>query len=550
MKFSSISNFLVIENKKYLVIGNFEVAEFLIQPENLALFDDPKTAVICSLPLESEGKKTDIALQRLLSSSEKKIMWSAGIISTSCIRYSSLSWHTIHCTDCECTIEDVILETLNFGFQQIFISSIIDFHFTNQDKPVNSPAAKEIYGTIEKLKNGISVAFDGERMDPAHTGTSIVANELAKQISKHPFVNHFEIILPASMSVHWLDEGLPYQVSGSKKDRKNTFDVLFRPCQSWQSSWLTPEWSRFKIHIQWWLDFISFTIPIYGNGQQGLNRNVHSAISAFSVYEGTLFLSDSVQRTSELFLGAPAKNADVLPCTIETARKNLKKRKRKTIIVVGNSFLHKGRIFALQVFKEILLLDHEFEMIFIGGSPGFADSEILEKSFYKKNKELAKKVTILGKISTDELTTIMSGASILLAASTTEGFGLTPFEAAHYGVLPFTANIDAWGAYVQAPYWLNLDSATKSAKVVLEVFSSDEKKQLQINSFLEWPKLNTWESIADKAVFYFAQVLYREAQERQESRKDMNEVQSWIRSVIIRSPLLNKFTKRLLKLIK
>lgn len=463
--------------------------------------------VLSSLPVYgTEFNSTKI--QKLMMASNWSFNYPVGIISSSFIKAETVAWHLLSCSECNCSIEEIVSSILNSGLRQIFTSDVIEFR-SEPEKRINHPVMDEIISTLRVLQDGIKIAIDGERVDSNNTGTNRVAIELISELAKSEFISSLDILIPMGYSQERINLKSEIVKIGPLGKNLKKYDVLFRPYQTWEVSWLKNFWHKFEVHIQWWLDFISFETPEYAGGLKGLSKNLENAIWAFNHFDSTLFLSPSCMEKAKCLGDSFSSFNDVLPCTVALGNISNSGPKEKIILIVGNSFKHKGRVFALRVFEKIIEIDPEFKLVMIGGDPGFATSNEVEERLLLDNAFLKSRVVNLGKASDETLLEYYAKSMFLISPSTVEGFGLVPFEAAKYGVTPLTSKIDAWNDYLELEYWLDLYSVDNSACTVIELSQSIEKRDSQILKFVEWSTKYDWEFLSNKCILHFGRTLSR-----------------------------------------
>jgi glycosyltransferase involved in cell wall biosynthesis len=104
------------------------------------------------------------------------------------------------------------------------------------------------------------------------------------------------------------------------------------------------------------------------------------------------------------------------------------------ILVLGHSYFHKNRVFALRVAEE-LRRRHAWDggLVFAGGSPPDGSSVADEDAFLADHSELRARFVDLGRVTSEEQRWLYRHAEVVLYPTLYEGFGLIPFEAAAAG---------------------------------------------------------------------------------------------------------------------
>ena len=490
------------------------LATFEFSSQIISKLSDPRVQVISSVPVLIENSLELFTIQEILKYSDSIYSISSGIKSDSIIKIELLQRHLDFCSNCKCVLSDAIKSTLNLGFRQIYSASILSkcvdptFHLDSVHQ------FRRVSQMVKILRKKLNLAIDGERMSPRHTGSNTVAAELVHALQKNLFIKKIDILIPSSNTAEWNNSNHKTEIIRPGTNRITNYDCLFRPCQSWEPSWLNRYWKNFSIHIQWWLDFISFEIPEYAGGADGIKINLVEAERAFLNYEGTFFLSKSVSISRDQLELPRSLFEMVLPCTVNATeiRNNLDPRK-KLILQVGNSFLHKGRDYSLILFREILKIDPDYRLTFIGPDPKFASSLQIEQQILSNFPEIASKINILGAVNEDELTEAYLEAMFVVCPSSMEGFGLVPFEAALHGAVPVVPQIDAWNEFIEAAFWLDLFDPKSTAVEIVRIANDDILMNQQRNAFIAWSESNKWEEIANRAIYgVIATIAYKRLQ--------------------------------------
>ena len=521
-----VLNQFLYDTKTLFTFG--DLAEELLETREFAKFmETDQELILSALPLKPSKIQVS-SVKKLMRSSAWRFNYPIGLITSSIIKPQNIQLHFILCLNCKCSIAQIVNSTLNSGLRQMFVSEVIEI-YDAESEIFNHPVSQEIQKTLSVLENGLDIAIDGERYDPKNTGTNRVAVELVEQLQRSEFTKSVTILIPAGQNLESVEVDSNILQIGLNTSKLSRYDVLFRPYQSWETSWIFSNWDKFDVHSQWWLDFISFEIPEYAGGHTGITKNLHYARWAFENYESTLFLSPSCKKKIECLGDMSFLHNDVLPCTIVTSQIQVEENREKIILVVGNSFNHKGRILAIRVFEKLLTRDPDFKLVLIGGNPGFAYSNVLESEILEGNEILKSKVVDLGKVDDETLSQYYRKSMFLFAASTVEGFGLVPFEAANFGVVPLTSKIDAWEDYLKLDFWIDLYSIDANVEIILKLRDSTKDRDLQILKFMEWVEKNDWEYLSNRCLLHFAKTLVNSEKSNVWSRNRTIELKNLIK---------------------
>ena len=499
---------------RYIAVGDFDFQKFM----NSKIFQDIKknknNLIFSTLPIDPSIEKIKLPLlENVMSLETRSFHFPTNIVSPSIISLSSLKIHSYACTYCKCSLGEIITSVLSLGFRQMYLCDSLWIASAEQASVVlEHQIMSEISEALNVLNSGISIYFDGEMMDPTNTGTNSGALNLAYALNAHPLVKEFCIILPhlEYERLAQLQNGeISYVTKEDLQINSKCHNVLFRPNQSWRSSWLKDYWEQFDAHFQWWLDFISFDIPEYGGSQNGWLAIRAAAETSFRDFEGTFFLSESTKNKFDEFTSYNPTFSTILPCSLKLEFTHAKIKRNNQLIVLGNSFLHKGRVFAMELIKHLREINSDYRLILVGPNPSFANSEVLEEKILNNDPSLSQSITYLGKISDNEVKLFLESSSAVLCPSVVEGFGLVPFEAAIYGCVPFTSEIDFWSEKVSPLFWIDIDNLEKTAKDIDEVLQNAEKSHDQISAFTRVISEISFETQSNIAMHGFAITLAR-----------------------------------------
>lgn len=113
------------------------------------------------------------------------------------------------------------------------------------------------------------------------------------------------------------------------------------------------------------------------------------------------------------------------------------KKKKNQVVYVGNIKKHKGLKTLLEAHS---MISSQIDLVIVGEDKKFRNSD-------KKTIDLMNKIDNIiftGKISDDDLKSIISESKFLIQPSLYEGFGLAPLEALYLGTKPIISNIEVF----------------------------------------------------------------------------------------------------------
>jgi glycosyltransferase involved in cell wall biosynthesis len=103
------------------------------------------------------------------------------------------------------------------------------------------------------------------------------------------------------------------------------------------------------------------------------------------------------------------------------------------LLCLGVSYHHKNRMFALRMLAELHAGGWRGSLVLAGAQPPHGSSTPEEARFLIVHPELAEHVVNIGIFSEPEKVWLYRNAGLVLYPTVSEGFGLIPFEAAHFG---------------------------------------------------------------------------------------------------------------------
>lgn len=106
---------------------------------------------------------------------------------------------------------------------------------------------------------------------------------------------------------------------------------------------------------------------------------------------------------------------------------------RPFVLVLGTSFRHKNRLFAVRVVRELIERGWEGALVLAGRDVPFGSSLEDERRLLGADRRLRERVVVIDHVSESAKRGLYRDASLVLFPSLFEGFGLVPFEAAVFG---------------------------------------------------------------------------------------------------------------------
>jgi glycosyltransferase involved in cell wall biosynthesis len=148
---------------------------------------------------------------------------------------------------------------------------------------------------------------------------------------------------------------------------------------------------------------------------------------------------------------------------------------RPFIVQLGSDLRHKNRPFSIELLRELRALGWPGALVLAGPSVEFGSSRAAEDALLA-DPSLAAHVVRLAAVSDAERRWLYREAAAVAFPSTSEGFGLVPFEAAAAGTPPLVAHVSAMAELLPPELSLLVPwDARASAQRVLPALSDDRE---------------------------------------------------------------------------
>jgi glycosyltransferase involved in cell wall biosynthesis len=312
-----------------------------------------------------------------------------------------------------------------------------------------SPLAAALLAARRSLQ-GLVVAIDGMCLGPLPAGTQIVVVETVRALARRSEVNQVLVYTPMEVPDYvrnaFADDSKIQirQTMNLRPQQGEKAHVVYRPYQvrdADELEWLRSIGERVVVNQ---LDLIAYHDAAYFDRDHAWRAYRDLAkLSAYAV-DGLTYLSEHSRDAarSEGLLPDDKPNRAIYCGTehtalvpVEAARPpGTESAEAGFLLCLGVSYLHKNRLFALAVLAELHKLGWRGSLVLAGAQPPDGSSLPAEARFMLDHPELAPYLVNLGMISEAEKVWLYSQAGLVLYPTISEGFGLIPFEAAHYGV--------------------------------------------------------------------------------------------------------------------
>ncbi|HEX2903885.1 MAG TPA: glycosyltransferase [Jatrophihabitans sp.] len=182
------------------------------------------------------------------------------------------------------------------------------------------------------------------------------------------------------------------------------------------------------------------------------------------------------------------------------------------LLVLGVSYLHKNRLFALRMLTELVAAGWSGSLVLAGAEPPDGSSVAAEARYLIEHPEIADRVVQLGIVSDAEKNWLYQQAGLVLYPTTSEGFGLVPFEAAHLGVPCLSTRMGGLDEVLprDIPTIDTFDPAA-AATTARRILDDPSEGERIIKSILAHAADFTWDRVAQRLVELFTDVTARPA---------------------------------------
>ena len=184
---------------------------------------------------------------------------------------------------------------------------------------------------------------------------------------------------------------------------------------------------------------------------------------------------------------------------------------RPYLLVVGNAFWHKNRLFAIRLLR--WLVDrHGWDggLVLAGGHPRDGSSVPAEQTLLQRNASLVHRVSDRGYVSESERLALFAGAKLVLFPSMYEGFGFIPFEAAALGTACAYAHRSSMSELLPAAGALPSFDLDDAGRFVFGLLDSSAARTNVVEEIRTAARSLTWDRTAEGYLEVYERALGRE----------------------------------------
>ncbi|MEX2269865.1 MAG: glycosyltransferase [Vicinamibacterales bacterium] len=341
----------------------------------------------------------------------------------------------------------------------------------------------------------LSIGIDASWLLGGESGAQVFVYEMLREMAGRAEIGDIVLLsdagdIPPALAGTGKITGMTWPAALSNATR---LDILHRPYQPGETTDLDRYRSIADAVAITVLDFIAYDNPSYHESsfawrqyQRAFDEKIRDADQVFAI---SRHVGERLQRQFAHRLSAPVRSihlgADHLTAaSIDSgAAPELPPElrsigDRKFLLVLGNDFAHKNRDFAVRVFRDLCTSGYEGALVMAGfhlDAGSSYETELHGAGPY------AERVLRSGRLTSAQKAWLMRRAQVVLYPTSSEGFGLIPFEAAVLGTptafvkfgplaetMPRVAACDSWNvrAFSDHVSQLMSDPATYVAQVL------------------------------------------------------------------------------------
>jgi glycosyltransferase involved in cell wall biosynthesis/GT2 family glycosyltransferase len=313
-----------------------------------------------------------------------------------------------------------------------------------------SSALADALATARRALSGLRLGIDARCLGHERMGTQHVVVETVGALAGRDGIERLVVFAPATLpgyARHLADLPGVEIVCADRHlpDPGWALDLVYRPYQVGaidEVELLDRVAQRFVVNQ---LDTIAFDNPAYFASHRQWLEYRDVARLVFERAGGIAFLSEHSRRSAiDAGLLTGGTPSAVVHCGVEPGEPGepvhparpfgLREDDDGLVLCLGASYLHKNRHLALRLWAELRRRGSTARIVLAGPTPQHGSSLAAEAEVLLAHPELRADVVVLGAVSEAEKRWLYGHAALVLYPSTTEGFGLVPFEAAAHGV--------------------------------------------------------------------------------------------------------------------
>lgn len=376
------------------------------------------------------------------------------------------------------------------------------------------------FGIAQRALRSLTVSIDARCLGPVLTGTQLHTLELIAALSR---ATDFELraVVPPDMGGYARDvlAPLPVELVDEGSATRRQTDIVHRPWQIGSHADLEflPQLGERIILTQ--QDLIGYMNPAYFATYADWDNHRRLTRHALAFADRVVFFSHSAAAEAEREQLVRRDVADVIHIGTDHAIDSLTVEPvrpagmdhlngRPYLLCLGTDYLHKNRLFALEVLRQLLEeYEPELALVFAGPHVAVGSSAADEAGFMARHPSLSARVVDLAAVDEGAKRWLLANAVAMIYPSVHEGFGLVPFEAADAGLACAFASHTSLAELLPASLALIEPwDARATARRLAEVLRDPDARARQVEGVREVGARHTWENTALKL-----RGVYREA---------------------------------------
>ena len=360
---------------------------------------------------------------------------------------------------------------------------------------------------------GRGVVVDGFCLGPQLMGTQRFVVETACALADDPGVDHVDLFTPPEVPqyVTAAAQGRPrlrVRPSNPYELVPERYDVALRPFQVDHPVQL--QWMRqlADVVVVSQLDLIAYHNPAYFGTDDTWQRYRDITAATFDVVDGVAFISGhSREEAVREGLLRRQHHTAVTHCGIDhrsgvvAAHEPAGGLRPGFVLVLGASYLHKNRMFAVQLWADLRARGFGGQLALVGPEPDHGSSNAAEAAWCAANPLLADEVVSLPAVDEAEKAWLLANAALVAYPTLSEGFGMVPFEAALAGVPVLTTRQGALHEVLPAELATITSLVPHDAVPLAERLLADaEFRAQQVQLLADAARGFTWQASAQSLV--------------------------------------------------
>jgi glycosyltransferase involved in cell wall biosynthesis len=409
---------------------------------------------------------------------------------------------------------------------------ITDFQ-ADEDTPLER-VRRYSYGVI----HGLTIAIDAELIHESLTGTFEGSFALSRKLALHPDV-HRVIWVAAHDRVRPLRQLLQdakvdtieVATLGELHARRVDVDIAFRPYQDFTGATWPAIAAYARRNVIWTLDLIALQNPHYADDYADFEAKNRVARSGWDNADAIGVLTPHVKKTltayysglsdsDKVFVlpnGAPERPSGAGPSW------NLENPSIEAlgdtpyILVLGTNYLHKNVPWFMRVGLRLKSMGWNGEFVFAGPQPDTGDSTRLQNDLIRLTD--ADCFYFFGRVSDSDKARLITGATLVVSPSITEGWGLIPSEAIQHGSTPISTRGGGLGDISpEDARFLTLKDDVADAETLFELATDLDSREHQRQLWEAKVQEYQWADTAEILVSVSFESLLRHRQFRGDAR--------------------------------